>query len=93
MSWHAASVRSAGPTSTSSRTRRGKRASATCARADWSPGDDNPEALAVRLAAYHGETRPVIDIFQRKEYVITVDGAQGISEIQKAIRAQLPGIR
>jgi adenylate kinase len=54
--------------------------------------DDNPAALAVRLAAYHGETRPVLAIFQRKEYVITIDGAQSISAIQEAIRAQLPGI-
>jgi adenylate kinase len=54
--------------------------------------DDNPAALAVRLAAYHGETRPVIEIFQRKEYVITIDGAQNITAIQKAIRTQLPGI-
>jgi adenylate kinase len=54
--------------------------------------DDNPAALAVRLAAYHGETRPVIEIFQRKEYVITIDGAQDITTIQQAIRTRLPGI-
>ena len=54
--------------------------------------DDNPAALAVRLAAYHGETRPVIEIFQRKEYVITIDGAQDITTIQDAIRTRLPGI-
>jgi adenylate kinase len=54
--------------------------------------DDNPAALAVRLAAYHGETRPVIEIFQRKEYVITIDGAQDITAVQDAIRTQLPGI-
>ena len=54
--------------------------------------DDNPAALAVRLAAYHGETRPVIEIFQRKEYVITIDGAQDITTVQDAIRTRLPGI-
>jgi adenylate kinase len=54
--------------------------------------DDNPAALAVRLAAYHGETRPVIEIFQRKEYVVTVDGARSVTAVQEAIRTQLPGI-
>src|ERR1700687_1971322 len=33
--------------------------------------DDNPEALAVRLSEYHRQTRPLIEIFQRKEYVAT----------------------
>lgn len=48
--------------------------------------DDNPEALAVRLAAYHEETRPVIEIFQRKEYVATIDAGQGVEDIQASIR-------
>src|SRR5689334_9903501 len=29
--------------------------------------DDTPEALAVRLREYHEKTRPVLDIFRRKE--------------------------
>jgi adenylate kinase len=53
--------------------------------------DDNPAALAVRLAAYHGETRPVLEIFQRKEYVATIDGAQSVSAVNEAIKAQLSG--
>jgi adenylate kinase len=48
--------------------------------------DDNPEALAVRLAAYHGETRPLIEIFQRKEFVATVDAADSVGDVQAAIR-------
>jgi adenylate kinase len=35
--------------------------------------DDNEEALAVRLKDYHEKTNPVLDLFRRKEYVITVD--------------------
>ena len=35
--------------------------------------DDTEEALAVRLREYHAKTNPVLDIFRRKEYVITVD--------------------
>jgi adenylate kinase len=49
-------------------------------------GDDNPEALAVRVAAYHEETRPLIEIFQRKEFVATIDAAQPMDVVQAAIR-------
>jgi adenylate kinase len=48
--------------------------------------DDNPEALAVRLAAYHGETRPVIEIFQRKEYVATIDASLAVADVYQEIR-------
>jgi adenylate kinase len=48
--------------------------------------DDNPEALAVRVAAYHEETRPLIEIFQRKEFVATIDAAQPVEVVQAAIR-------
>jgi adenylate kinase len=48
--------------------------------------DDNPEALAVRLSEYHEQTRPLIEIFQRKEYVATVDATQPVDEVQIAIR-------
>ena len=48
--------------------------------------DDNPEALAIRLADYHAETRPLIEIFQRKEYVATIDATQPVAQVQTAIR-------
>jgi adenylate kinase len=51
-----------------------------------SRADDNPEALAVRLAAYHQQTRPLIEIFQRKEYVATVDATRPVGDVQAAIR-------
>ena len=38
--------------------------------------DDNPEALQQRLRDYHEKTRPVIELFQRKEYVVTVDATK-----------------
>jgi len=38
--------------------------------------DDNPEALANRLRDYHAKTRPVIDLFDRKEFVVNVDATQ-----------------
>ena len=48
--------------------------------------DDNPEALAQRLADYHRETKPLIEIFQRKEYVATIDATQSVEDIQATIR-------
>jgi adenylate kinase len=48
--------------------------------------DDNPEALAVRLSEYHEQTRPLIEIFQRKEYVATVDATRPVGDVQASIR-------
>jgi adenylate kinase len=48
--------------------------------------DDNPEALAVRLAQYHEETKPLIEIFERKEFVGTVDATRPVEEVQDSIR-------
>jgi adenylate kinase len=48
--------------------------------------DDNPEALANRLATYEEETRPVIEIFERKEFVATIDATRSVDEVQDAIR-------
>jgi len=48
--------------------------------------DDNPEALAIRLSEYHEETRQLIEIFQRKEYVATVDATRPVADVQVAIR-------
>lgn len=51
--------------------------------------DDNPEALAVRLREYHEKTRPVLDIFQRKEYVAVVDASQPVPVVNANIRERL----
>jgi adenylate kinase len=48
--------------------------------------DDNPEALAVRLSEYHEQTRPLIEIFQRKEYVATIDATLPVDAVQATIR-------
>jgi len=51
--------------------------------------DDTEEALAVRLRDYHEKTNPVLDIFRRKEYVVTIDARADKDEVQQAIRAEL----
>ncbi len=51
--------------------------------------DDTEEALAVRLREYHAKTNPVLDIFRRKEYVVTVEARQDKIAVQQAIRKAL----
>jgi adenylate kinase len=51
--------------------------------------DDTEEALAVRLRDYHQKTNPVLDIFRRKEYVVTIDAQPGKEEVQQSIRKHL----
>jgi len=51
--------------------------------------DDTEEALAVRLREYHEKTNPVLEIFRRKEYVVTVDARPPREQIQREIRKQL----
>ncbi len=51
--------------------------------------DDTQDALSVRLRDYRDKTDPVLDLFRRKEYVLTVDAAPEVSAVQRAIRDQL----
>jgi adenylate kinase len=51
--------------------------------------DDTEEALASRLRDYHEKTDPVLDLFRRKEFVVTVDARPDIATVQKSIRAEL----
>ena len=52
--------------------------------------DDNPEALAARLLDYHQQTTPLLEIFQRKEFVVTIDSTGTVDEVQATIRLKLP---
>jgi adenylate kinase len=51
--------------------------------------DDHPEALAARLRDYHEKTRPILELFERKEFVLTVDATRGIDDVQSDIRRRL----
>jgi adenylate kinase len=51
--------------------------------------DDTEEALAVRLRNYHSKTDPVLDIFRRKEYVVSIDARPDKQAVQQAIRSAL----
>ncbi|GAA2496760.1 adenylate kinase family protein [Winogradskya humida] len=51
--------------------------------------DDTPEALAARLRDYHEKTRPVLELFRRKEVVHDVDARPAAAEVQQQIRKVL----
>ena len=51
--------------------------------------DDTPEALASRLRDYHEKTRPVLDIFRRKEVVHDIDARPAPDKVQAAVREAL----
>jgi adenylate kinase len=51
--------------------------------------DDTEEALRVRLREYHENTEPVLDLFRRKETVVTIDARPPIDEVQQEIRSRL----
>lgn len=51
--------------------------------------DDRPEALATRLSDYYEKTRPIIELFERKEVVVHVDAARPVEEVQAEIRDRL----
>jgi adenylate kinase len=51
--------------------------------------DDTPEAIQARLEDYHSKTRPIIDLFRRKELVVVADGLQPPILVQQQIRDAL----
>jgi adenylate kinase len=51
--------------------------------------DDTPEALDARLSDYNEKTRPVLELFRRKEFVHDIDARPAADEVQQAIREAL----
>jgi adenylate kinase len=51
--------------------------------------DDTPEALDARLRDYNEKTRPVLELFGRKEFVHDIDARPPVEEVQQKIRAAL----
>jgi adenylate kinase len=51
--------------------------------------DDTEEALAARLRDYHAKTNPVLDLFRRKEFVVSVDALPDRETVRSVIRKQL----
>jgi adenylate kinase len=53
--------------------------------------DDNEAVVRSRLKAYHAQTEPLIDYYDRQGKVRTVDGMADIETVQKEIAAALDG--
>ena len=51
--------------------------------------DDTPEALDARLKDYNEKTRPVLELFRRKEFVHDIDARPSADEVQQSIRTAL----
>jgi adenylate kinase len=51
--------------------------------------DDNPEALRRRLDDYYEKTRPVLEIFGRKEFVLSVDATPNVDDVFSEICTRL----
>jgi adenylate kinase len=51
--------------------------------------DDTPQALTERLGDYHSKTRPVLDLFRRKELVLEIDGTPPPETVHSEIRSRL----
>jgi adenylate kinase len=51
--------------------------------------DDTEDALATRLRDYHTKTDPILELFSRKEFVVTVDARPDKVAVAQDIRKQL----
>jgi adenylate kinase len=51
--------------------------------------DDTPAVVEGRLRDFEEKTRPILELFRRKEFVATVDGTRPAAEVQREIRASL----
>jgi adenylate kinase len=51
--------------------------------------DDTEETISKRIADFHTQTQPVLDLFSRKELIVTVDGTSTAEAVQQQIRLNL----
>jgi adenylate kinase len=52
-------------------------------------GDDQPATVRERLRVYHASTKPLIEFYERKRVLITVDGVNAIDVVNREIRLLL----
>ncbi|HEY5890513.1 MAG TPA: adenylate kinase [Acidimicrobiia bacterium] len=55
--------------------------------------DDNEETIRNRFQMYHGQTQPVLDIYNDRDLVISVDGMGDIDVVTDRLLSALPGAR
>ena len=54
--------------------------------------DDTPESIAKRLELYESQTRPLLDWFDERGLLITVDGLGGEDDVFGRVRSALNGV-
>ncbi len=47
--------------------------------------DDNPESLATRLREYHEKTRPLLELFEERQMLVTIDANRPIEAVYDSI--------
>jgi adenylate kinase len=60
-----------------------------CGGALVARADDTAEAVRARLHDYHSKTEPILELFRRKELIVTIDGTHPPAAVQKEIRRAL----
>ncbi|MBD3273948.1 MAG: adenylate kinase [Candidatus Marinimicrobia bacterium] len=51
--------------------------------------DDQPETIKNRLDVYKKQTEPLVDYYDNKGLLVSIDGSKGIDEIQNEIKEKL----
>jgi adenylate kinase len=51
--------------------------------------DDTADTVRARLRDYHAKTKPVLDLFRAKEFVLAVDATRPVADVQSEIRSRL----
>jgi len=51
--------------------------------------DDTPSAIRKRLGDYHAQTEPILQLFRRRDLLVTLDGSRPPAEVQEEIRKRL----
>jgi adenylate kinase len=51
--------------------------------------DDNAETMKTRLAAYYGQTAPILPYYRQKGLLTTIDGMAEIDEVTRQLEAAL----
>lgn len=51
--------------------------------------DDTPDAIQRRIDAFHERTKPMLDYYAFRQYLLRVDGSQAIAQVQAEILKKL----
>jgi adenylate kinase len=60
-----------------------------CGGALETRSDDTDAAIRARLRAYHQQTEPILQLFRRKELIVTVDGTRSPDDVHREICVRL----